>query len=218
MLTGDDVLGERIDDWRLLQKALHARFRTGDFVTGLALVNRIGAAAEAANHHPDLDLRYPYLDIRLISHDAGGVTERDIALARQISEYAAEAGVAAEPGAVMLLELAVDTANHEAIEPFWRAVYGLDPQPSPGKDVVDPAGVLPALWFQPTEAHETPKQRFHLDVHVPHDQAEARVAAVLAAGGTLVLDTWAPNFWVLADADGNKACICTWQPPKSSEV
>lgn len=213
MLTGDDVLRESLSDWRLLQRSLHARFLTGDFATGLALVNRIGEAADEANHHPDLDLRYPHLDVKLTSHDAGGLTERDVALARRISEYAAEAGVAADPAAVAMVELALDTANYKAIEPFWRAVYGLDPQPGVGKDVVDPTGVLPPLWFQPTEAHEPPKQRFHLDVHVPHDQAEARVEAVLATGGTLVSDTWAPNFWVLADSDGNKACICTWQPP-----
>jgi 4a-hydroxytetrahydrobiopterin dehydratase len=46
---------------------------------------------------------------------------------------------------------------------------------------------------------------------VPHDVAEARIAAALAAGGTLVSDAEAPSYWVLADADGNKACICTWQ-------
>ena len=52
-------------------------------------------------------------------------------------------------------------------------------------------------------------RRFHLDVTVPHDQAEARLAAAIAAGGTLVSDERAPAFWVLADADGNHACICT---------
>jgi 4a-hydroxytetrahydrobiopterin dehydratase len=45
------------------------------------------------NHHPDLDLRYPHVDVRLSSHDAGGVTDRDVKLARTISEYAADEGV-----------------------------------------------------------------------------------------------------------------------------
>jgi 4a-hydroxytetrahydrobiopterin dehydratase len=61
---------------------------------------------------------------------------------------------------------------------------------------------------QPTETHDEPRQRFHLDVHLPHDQAEARIAAALEAGGHLVTDVPAPSFWILADAEGNKACIC----------
>ena len=50
----------------------------------------------------------------------------------------------------------------------------------------------------------------HLDVWVPHDQAEARVAAAIAAGGHLVTDQWAPSWWVLADPEGNEACVATW--------
>ena len=86
-----------LPDWRLLGAALHTRFRTGNFAAGLRLVNAIGEAAEAANHHPDLDLRYPHLDVKLYSHDAGGVTDRDLSLARRISELAAEQGVSAAP-------------------------------------------------------------------------------------------------------------------------
>jgi len=84
-------------DWRFSDNALHTRFRTGNFAAGLRLLNAIGEAAEQANHHPDLDLRYPHLDVKLSSHDAGGVTARDVALARQISQFAAEQGVSAEP-------------------------------------------------------------------------------------------------------------------------
>jgi 4a-hydroxytetrahydrobiopterin dehydratase len=57
----------------------------------------------------------------------------------------------------------------------------------------------------------TDRNRFHLDISVPHDVAEQRIAATLAAGGTLVSDRRAKAFWILADADGNEACICTWQ-------
>ena len=55
------------------------------------------------------------------------------------------------------------------------------------------------------------RNRIHLDVTVPHDVAQQRIAAALAAGGTLVSDTAAPAFWILADPEGNEACICTWQ-------
>ena len=57
----------------------------------------------------------------------------------------------------------------------------------------------------------TERNRFHLDVVVPHDVADQRVSEAIAAGGTLVSAESARAFWVLADADGNEACVCTWQ-------
>lgn len=57
----------------------------------------------------------------------------------------------------------------------------------------------------------TDRNRIHLDLTVPHDVAEQRVADALAAGGRLVSDDRARAFWVLADADGNEVCVCTWQ-------
>jgi 4a-hydroxytetrahydrobiopterin dehydratase len=210
-LTGQQVLDADLTDWRLMLRSLHARFATGDFATGLELAGRIGTAAEELNHHPDLDLRYRHLDVRLTSHDTGAVTERDVELARRISAAAAELGVSAAPAQVSFLELALDTADHSAIKPFWRAVLGYDDHPSSGDEIDDPGAARPTIWFQGTEAHDAPRQRWHLDVWVPHDVAERRLTDALAAGGTLVSDAEAPSFWVLADADGNKACICTWQ-------
>jgi 4a-hydroxytetrahydrobiopterin dehydratase len=55
------------------------------------------------------------------------------------------------------------------------------------------------------------RNRIHVDVVVPHDVAPQRLADALAAGGTLRSDREAPAFWVLADPEGNEACICTWQ-------
>lgn len=92
-LTADQFAEAGLPDWTWRDDAIHARLETGDFATGLRLVNRIGEAAEAMNHHPDLDLRYPHLDVRLSSHDAGGVTDRDVKLARTISDYAADEGI-----------------------------------------------------------------------------------------------------------------------------
>lgn len=209
-LTAQDVLEAELADWRLLVHALHARFETRDFATALALVDRIGAAAEEMNHHPDLDLRWGSLAIRLFSHDVHGLTERDLALARRISELAAEAGVTPAPERVTVVELGLDSADHEEIKAFWLAVLGVGEHPTYEAELTDFRGQLPALWFQRTEPHDEPRQRFHLDVHVPHDQAEARVAAALGAGGTLLSDAEAPSFWVLADAQGNKACVCTF--------
>jgi 4a-hydroxytetrahydrobiopterin dehydratase len=92
-LTAEQFAQEGLSDWTWRDDAIHAHLETGDFATGLRLVNRIGEAAEAMNHHPDLDLRYPHLDVTLSSHDVGGVTDRDVKLARAISEYAASEGI-----------------------------------------------------------------------------------------------------------------------------
>ena len=89
-LGADEVATEGLSDWRFEDDALHAHFETGDYASGLRLVNRIGGAAESANHHPDLVLTYPHVEVTLTSHDAGGVTSRDIAMARTISDFAAE--------------------------------------------------------------------------------------------------------------------------------
>jgi 4a-hydroxytetrahydrobiopterin dehydratase len=204
-----EVRDSGLDDWRWLVGILHARFRTGSFVKGLELANRIGDAAEEANHHPDLDLSYPTLDVRLVSHDVGGVTSRDLDLARRISEIAAELDVAAAPGETTALEIALDVPAPEDVRDFWAAVLGYEVR-GDGRQVEDAGGRRTALWFQDSESAsgEAP-QRFHYDVVVPFEVAQERIDAALAAGGTLVTDEHAPAFWVLADRHGNKACVCT---------
>ena len=208
-LTRSQVAAEGLDDWRVMLGALYARFDTGSFAAGLALVNAIADAAEEANHHPDLDLRYPHLNVKLTSHDVGGVTRRDLRMARRISALAAEQGVAADPSAVQVLEVALDTADRSATRPFWKAVLGLADGPSNDNDAVDAAGSLPTLWFQDTDSEEADRQRFHLDITVPPEVAAGRIEQALAAGGTLVSDATAPAFVVLADAEGNQVCVCT---------
>lgn len=208
-LTTQQILDARLDDWRQLAQALHARFRTGSFTSGLAFVTAITEAAEAANHHPDVTLTYPFVDLSLISHDVGRLTQRDVDLAGRISEIAHEQGISADPSAVAEIELGLDTADVAALGPFWAALLTGSPDAVDGDNVVDPGGRVPLLWFQHTDAHETPRQRFHLDVWVPHDVAEERIAAAVAAGGEVVNDTTKPSFVVLADPEGNRACVCT---------
>ena len=208
-LTTKQVLDAGLDDWRKLAQALHARFLTGDFVTGLRFVTAVTDAAERANHHPDVTLTYPFVDVKLVSHDVDQVTQRDVDLARQITEIARDQEIAAEPSAVTEVELALDTADLASVGPFWSALLTGSTESLSGNDVVDPAGRLPLLWFQDTDAHETPRQRFHVDLWVPHDEAEKRIAAAVAAGGRVVDDRNAPSFVVLADPEGNKACVCT---------
>ena len=209
-LTPQQIIDARLADWRGLAQALHARFRTGDFVTGLRFVTAVAEAAEWAGHHPDVTLTYPFVDLKLISHDVSQVTQRDLDLARRISVIAHEQGIVAEPSVLSQLELALDAADLAAVGPFWAALLTGSPDSVVGDDVVDPHGRVPLLWFQHTDAHETPRQRFHVDLWVPHDVADERIAAAVAAGGHVVDDQNAPSFVVLADTEGNKACVCTF--------
>jgi 4a-hydroxytetrahydrobiopterin dehydratase len=88
-----------VEQWQVLESGqVGSVFRTGSFDKGVDLVVRIGALADAANHHPDVDLRYPSVTVRLSTHEVGGLTERDVALARAISAAAGELGVIGEPG------------------------------------------------------------------------------------------------------------------------
>jgi 4a-hydroxytetrahydrobiopterin dehydratase len=208
-LTTSQILDAGLDDWRKLAQALHARFRTGDFVTGLTFVTAVTEAAQLADHHPDVTLTYPFVDLKLISHDVGRITRRDLDLAHRISEIARELGVRADPAALSEIELALDTADLAAVGPFWAALLTGSTGSLAGNDVVDRGGRVPLLWFQDTDAHETPRQRFHIDLWVPHDLAEERIAAAVAAGGRVVDDEQAPSFVVLADQEGNRVCVCT---------
>ena len=206
LLTGDQISELGVDDWRSMYGLLEARFTTGDFATGLRLVTAIGAAAEAADHHPEVTLTYPFVHVVLTSHDVGGKTRRDVDLAREISRIATDLGIAAAPAAVQRLELSLDTSDVPAMVRFWAAALDLEPA---GDEVSDPARILPTIWFQQTDDHVEPRQRWHLDIRVPPDRVHERVAAAVAAGGTLISDEHAPRFWVVADPQGNKVCFCT---------
>lgn len=97
-ISGDDFLAaEGVEDWQVLESGeVGARFRTGSFARGVDLVARIGAMADAANHHPDVLITYPAVEVRMITHEVDGLTERDVALAREISAAVREMGI--EPG------------------------------------------------------------------------------------------------------------------------
>ncbi len=139
------------------------------------------------------------------------MTQRDVDLARRVTEIAAEQAVDADPASITTIELALDTAHAATIAPVWAALLTGSTEArgrgTIGDDVRDATGRVPILWFQDTDEHETPRQRFHVDVWVPPEVAEQRIAAAVAAGGIVVDDSQAPSYTVVADQDGNKACV-----------
>lgn len=98
-----------VDDWRVVAHGVCAHFRTGSFAAGVELVDAIGELAEAANHHPDVDLRYAGVTVRLITHDIDGLSGRDVALAQQISVAARELDILADPSAVHDIDFTIYT-------------------------------------------------------------------------------------------------------------
>lgn len=199
-----------LDDWRYLLGAIHAEFQFSGYGPAARFVAAVGEASDAADHHPDIAVRYPgRVRIMLTTHAAKALTTLDTDLARTISAMAADAGATSAPTRSEAVEIAIDTMDSARIRPFWAAVLGY--VDDGGGNLVDPDRIGPPLWFQQMDEPRTERQRFHIDVTVAHDAAEARVAAALAAGGRLVTDQYARSWWVLADADGNEACVCTWQ-------
>ncbi|WP_367919080.1 VOC family protein, partial [Nocardioides ginsengisoli] len=203
----DFSAAEGVDDWRVLWWQAFALFRTKNFVTGLALVNEIGRLAEEADHHPDVNLRYGVLEIRLSTHDTMSLTDADLDLARKISAAARALGVEGDPGAIRTWEFALDALDVDAVRRFWAAVLGY--RLVGDTDIADPVGLYPPVYVQQMDAMREGRNRIHIDLGVPHDVAKARVEAALAAGGRLVSDEFAPAWWTLADPEGNEVDVAT---------
>lgn len=82
------ALQTQLPQWQWTDGLLRRRFRTADFRTALLLTNAIGHLAEQAWHHPDIQLGWGTVTVALMSHDAGGITERDVELAVRIDALA----------------------------------------------------------------------------------------------------------------------------------
>ena len=201
-----------VEDWRLLGEGACTYFRTGSFAAGARLVHAISELAGLDDHHPDVDVRQGGVTVRLITIMDGyyGLSKRDLELARRISAVARGLGIPADPSAVQTVQVTIDALVAPEVMPFWRALLDYADRADSPEDLIDPRGRGASFWFQQMDAPRPQRNRIHIDVWVPHDQAEARIAAAIAAGGHLVTDEHAPSWWVLADAEGNEACVATW--------
>jgi 4a-hydroxytetrahydrobiopterin dehydratase len=73
-------------EWNLKDGKLIREWTFKDFIQAMAFVNRVATLAEAAGHHPDIDIRYNHVVLGLVSHDAGGITQRDASMASKLSK------------------------------------------------------------------------------------------------------------------------------------
>lgn len=175
----------------------------------------IGPDADA---HLSMEILPDRVCLRLQTFAAVSVTAHDVALAAKITDAMRHMGLDTLPDSaarsVQAVEIAVDAMDIAAIRPFWKAVLGYTDEGSrigPTDPLVDPLRHGPAIWFQQMDEPRPQRNRIHFDVSVPHDVAQERIRQALDAGGYMVNDQRAPAFWVLADAEGNEACVTTWQ-------
>ena len=202
-----------LQDWRVISEGGCIFFRTASLAESTGLVQAIAGLPGIEDHPPAIDIRAAGVTIRLISvwRDYMGMTDTDVELARGISALGRDLGLTADPAGIQALLVIPGAPDITQVMPFWRAVLGYEPRiDSPDEDLVDPLDRGAPFWF---EAMEEPRPdeggAIHISVWVPHDQAESRIAAALAAGGHMVRDDFAPAWWTLADSAGNEVDIST---------
>ena len=224
MLMGDQIAEAKLTDWRKLAQGLHARYLVDDFSTGARFVAAVGEAGAAPGHYPRVSIGKGYVDLKLTTDDAiyrddkgtehvvEWVTQRDIDLARRITEIAADHKAEADPAAVSHIELGLDAVSSATIAPVWAALLTGNAEAqghgSPSDEIRDATGRVPNLWFGDVGEHGSSSQRFHIEIYVAPEVAGQRIAAAVAAGGTVVDDSNAPSLTVIADQDGNRGILC----------
>lgn len=202
-----------VADWRVVGDGACAFFRTDSLAESARLVQAMSELSDVDAHRPDVDIRRDGVTVRLITatDDYYGMSTWDVELARRISAAASHLGLSGDPASVQSVLVIPGAPNTAEVMPFWQAALAYAPRgDTPDEDLVDPRGRGPAFWFEPMdEPRADGGGAIHVAVWVPHEQAEARVTAALAAGGRLVRDEFAPAWWTLADAAGNEADIAT---------
>ncbi|MDQ2844884.1 MAG: Pterin-4-alpha-carbinolamine dehydratase [Actinomycetota bacterium] len=191
-----------VADWRLLFDGANVFYRTQSMADGAALAGTVGALDGMADVEAAVDLRADGVTVRLAWYS--GLTQQHISLAQQVSVAAHAAGAVADVSRVQVVQIAVDAVSKPAVMEFWRVVLGYRQRGE--EDLFDDRGRGPQLWFQDMDQPRPQRNRIHVDLSLPHREAEARMQAALAAGGTLVRDH-APQWWTLADPEGNEVDI-----------
>jgi 4a-hydroxytetrahydrobiopterin dehydratase len=202
--------------WRYVLGVGWAAVRVGSLAAAAEVaVHAAAAAGPDADRHLRVDVRPDRALLAVATFARDLVSPVDLAVIARVTAAVRGMGLTTEPvlpGArsVQMIEIAIDALDIPAVLPFWRAALGYVDAPGSSIAIVDPLGQGAAVWFQQMGRPRPQRNRIHLDISVPHDEAAGRLSAALAAGGTLLSDE-APAFWVLADPEGNEACITTWQ-------
>ena len=200
-------------DWRVTSEGACAFYCTSDLGESTRFVAALAEVDGLAGQSFGIDVRRGGVLVRTVTErsDLFGLSQTDLDVALAISAVAARLGLKADPAQIQGLLFIPGAPDRAKIMPFWQAVMGYVPRlDSPDEDLVDPRDRNAPMWFEEMETPRTGNLgAIHPAVWVGIDQAQARVDAALAAGGTLVRDDYAPAWWTLADPYGNEVDVAT---------
>jgi len=195
-----------VEDWRVLFWGAYAHYVCDSLAHAVALVNEVATIAAEVGHSPDLDVRPHGVTIRTTTTPNGALSEQDAELARRISAVAHARGYRSDPSTLLVTGIAVAQDRDADVRPFWAAILGYDLLDD--ADAIDPQRRNPHVWVHELDPPKPGRGRTHIDISVPADHAEARIAAALAAGGRLVTRT--AEHWTIASPDNHGVDVAVW--------
>jgi 4a-hydroxytetrahydrobiopterin dehydratase len=201
------LAAEGVDDWVVLHGGATAVFRVGSIGDAARLAAAVADVPGLGPSGTLLTLADDRLTVRL-TRGVFRLEQRHVDLARAVSAAARAHGAVADRAATQEVQLSIAARPDEADVGFWRAVLGYAPLAE--DNAADPLGHGSTVWVQELDPAKPLRHAMHVDVSVAREQAAARVAAALDAGGRVVDETEDPPSWVLADRAGNRVCVTGW--------
>ena len=196
-----------VEDWVVLHGGAAAAYGVSGVTQAVQLAAAVAEVPGFTGSGALLTLGDTRLTVRL-TRGVFRLEPRHAGLARAISQVARRLGVVADRSAVQEVQLAIAARPDDLDVGFWRAVLGYDTLAE--DNGTDPLGHGSTFWVQELDPAKPLRHAMHLDVSLAREHAEARVAAALAAGGRVVEESRTPEWWVLADAAGNRVCVVAW--------
>jgi catechol 2,3-dioxygenase-like lactoylglutathione lyase family enzyme len=217
VVPGDRLTpGRESADWQVVFGAM-ACYPVDSARQAAAMVSAVAGLADDAGLPLMVDVRTDGVTIDSgkdqWEDEEGSATNRFEALACRVQAVAHDLGLSADPARPRFVQLGMDAVDVPAVRAFWASVlgYAYDPRTSV-TDIYDPRRLNPVLFFQQMEASDTERRqhrnRVHLELVVPPDQARGRIDAAVAAGGRIVAEI-APNRRTLVDPEGNEVDVVT---------
>lgn len=201
------LAADGLEDWVVLHGGATAVFVVASLDAGADLAAALARVPGLAGSGVVLTVSDDHLSVRL-TRGVFRLEESHVQLAREVSATARSHGAVADRSRAREVQVAVAARPTDTDVGFWRAVLGYDGVG--GDNGADPLGHGSAFWMQALDPDRPLRHAMHIDVSVAREQAPARVAAALDAGGRIVDDSEAPEGWILADAAGNRVCVTAW--------
>lgn len=196
-----------LTDWAVLHGGAVAFFRTISLVEAAQFAREVASISKPTTDSILLTVSSAGVSVRL-TRDLWQLEVVHIDQARAISDAARRCNATPDRSVLREVQLAI-ASKAEAIDvEFWRTVLGYSA--AADDNAVDPLAHGSTVWMQEIAPSKTLRHAMHIDVSVPADQVQQRLAAAIAAGGRVVDDSHAPAHWTLSDTAGNRVCICAW--------